>query len=433
MTGTEIVHPVAVEHLPAFVRLTAATYFDDPETPERLRHWRARTWAPDRTWAAQADGRLVATLRTRAETVSVPGATAQPCPQVPADLLTSVTVSATHRRQGLLTRMLTASLTEAHERGDALSILVAAEWLIYGRFGYAPAVFERTTRLDLQAPGVRSGRATAGAGGGPGEVGQAVRQVEAEDVEAFAPALYAAEQRIRAGLIGRGPQWWDLQLGRVGENRSWAPTSAQGAARHVVHEGPAGVDGYLRWNQDRTQPSEPVASVVVEDFLATDPTARAALFGYLRGLDLVGPVTLPGRPVDDDLRWLLPDGRALQTAAEQDAMWARILDVGSALSARRYTVDGTLVLDVVDDAPGGWATGRYRLDGGPPGATCTPAAGATADVTMPQSTLAAVYFGGVRAAALARVGRLDEHTPGALARLDAMFATGLAPWRATDF
>ena len=36
--------------------------------------------------------------------------------------------------------MLDQSLRAARERGDPLSILIAAEWPIYGRFGYAPAV-----------------------------------------------------------------------------------------------------------------------------------------------------------------------------------------------------------------------------------------------------------------------------------------------------
>ena len=35
--------------------------------------------------------------------------------------------------------MMTASLAQAAERGDPVSILIAARWLIYGRYGYGPA------------------------------------------------------------------------------------------------------------------------------------------------------------------------------------------------------------------------------------------------------------------------------------------------------
>ena len=56
-----------------------------------------------------------------------------------AAALTNVTVSATHRRQGLLRQMITAALAAAAERGEHLGILIASEYPIYGRFGYGPA------------------------------------------------------------------------------------------------------------------------------------------------------------------------------------------------------------------------------------------------------------------------------------------------------
>lgn len=37
--------------------------------------------------------------------------------------------------------MLDSSMRAAQTRGDAVSILIAAEWPIYGRFGYAPTTW----------------------------------------------------------------------------------------------------------------------------------------------------------------------------------------------------------------------------------------------------------------------------------------------------
>ena len=49
-------------------------------------------------------------------------------------------------------------------------------------------------------------------------------------------------------------------------------------------------------------------------------------------------------------------------------MWARVLDVPAALSARRYAVELDVVLDVHD--PFLDRGGRFRLRGGPDGAEC---------------------------------------------------------------
>ena len=65
--------------------------------------------------------------------------------------LTNVTVSATHRRRGLLNRMMAPDLDVAKEQGEAASILIAAEYPIYGRFGYGPATQNRPRRRRIAA------------------------------------------------------------------------------------------------------------------------------------------------------------------------------------------------------------------------------------------------------------------------------------------
>ena len=77
------------------------------------------------------------------------------------------------------------------------------------------------------------------------------------------------------------------------------------------------------------------------------------------------------RSVDDPLHWQLVDGRALRAHDRSDFLWVRPLDVPALLSARRYPVERRVVLEVVDDM--GYANGRFALDGGPDGATCTKA------------------------------------------------------------
>jgi len=114
-------------------------------------------------------------------------------------------------------------------------------------------------------------------------------------------------------------------------------------------------------------------------------------------------------------------------------LWLRLLDVPAALSARRYAVEDRLVVEVGDDDIGGFAAGRYVLDGGPDGAKCTPSTVDTPDLRVHQRALAAAYLGGTSLHSQLIAGRVDELTTGALRRADAMFATPTAPWCATGF
>ena len=63
----------------------------------------------------------------------------------------------------------------------------------------------------------------------------------------------------------------------------------------------------------------------------------------------------------------------------------------------------------------GYANGRFTIEGGPDGATCTKARG-RADVTLSASALGAVSLGGTSLSTLARAGQVDEHKAGAVTR-----------------
>src|SRR5579875_1567174 len=175
-SAPEIVHPLAAEELPGWVATMATTYLEDRRS-ERTGRWvrtLERSWEPERAWGVRDRGVWVATLRTLERTLSVPGLDGA-AELLSADALTSVTVAGTHRRRGLLTGMLEQSLRAARERGDAVSILIAAEWPIYGRFGYAPAAFRAYRTLH------RARRGTEIAG----DLSR-IRQVEREEFAAIA-------------------------------------------------------------------------------------------------------------------------------------------------------------------------------------------------------------------------------------------------------
>ncbi|MEP7179557.1 MAG: GNAT family N-acetyltransferase [Pseudonocardiales bacterium] len=420
MSDIEIVNPVAVDEVRPWLAALATTFLDDTagETFDRMVEMWRRDWYSDRCWGARAGGRWVATLATEPRSISIPGAGGTNV-DVAADALTAVTVGATHRRRGLLTQMLSASLRGAKDRGEPLSILIAAEWPIYGRFGYAPASLASNYTLFTRA------RDTLLTPTGTGSL----RQVEQADLGDIAPAVFEASRTLRAGGVDRRGEWWKRGLGLEG----YQPINHGKTPNYILHESDGVPDGLLRWAGSRDfELTGELAAVSVADLITATPAAYRNLWAYLAGLDVVGEVTLQRRPVDEPIRWLLSDGRALRQTYTGDDIWVRLLDVPAALSARGYASSARVVLDVVDDDMGGYASGRYVLDAGNDGTECT-ATTATADLRISQRTLASLYLGGFTLRHLAIVGSVEELTPGALSRTDALFSTTLPPWNATGF
>ncbi len=413
----EIAHPVAPEQLPGWLATMASTFLEDPEG-ERTAKWVKnveRRFNPERAWGVRDRGDFVATLETEDRTLTVPGHDGA-TEVVAADALTSVTVAANHRRQGLLTRMVTESLREARNRGDTVSMLIAAEWPIYGRFGYAPAAFSAYRTLHRE----RRGATIAG------DLTR-LRRVTRKEYAAVAPAVFERARRRRAGQVDRDHPWWDEKLGLDG----WESTREL-PHNYLVHEGDAGPDGILAWTT-KSEPENwhwPLATVKVDALFAVDEAAERNLWAYLTGLDLVDCIELSG-PVDEPANWLLADARTLRVTEISDHLWVKLLDVPGALAARRYTVPGELVLEIVDESEVS-AGGRVRLAADGDHAAAEPT-GASPDLTLAQTALAAAYLGGVSLRGQRIAGTVTEHTPGALQRADAMFATALAPFNATGF
>ncbi|MGH8861911.1 MAG: GNAT family N-acetyltransferase, partial [Jatrophihabitantaceae bacterium] len=337
---------------------------------------------------------------------------------IAADALTAVTVAATHRRRGVLTSMLSDSLREAKDAGYPVAVLIAAEWRIYGRFGYAPA----TRCADYVYYPRRAGAALASAGSG------FVRQVSTDELAKYAEEIYDRARQLQPGGVDRKGTWWTRRLGVGG----YQPIPDY-RGHWLMHESDEGPDGLLCWKPDRDMSlNGTLGSIKVLDLAAATPDAYRNLWAYLSGLDVIEEIQLTDRPVDEPARWLIADGRALHQTDLIDDLWLRLLDVPAAMEARGYAAAGRLVIDVVDDDGAGYGAGRYLLDADEEGARCMVTTG-SADVTLPQRMLASAYLGDMSLRALAVAGGIDEHTPGALARLDAMLATPRPPYNGTGF
>jgi len=364
----------------------------------------------DRTWAAFDGSAVVGTLRSFATALTVPGPR-----DVSAAALTNVTVAPTHRRQGRLSQLIEADLRASAARGEAVGILIASEYPIYGRFGYGPAA--ETARYTVDTRGLHFRDAVRGT----------VELTDRAALRKDAPALYDRYRATQPGAIERPGDWWDRVLRQVE-----VPGDEPAKGQVAVYRSADGVlEGYVRYEgKGDWDGMRPQGTLQLRELLSVSPEAYAALWSYCSTIDLLTTIDASERPVDEVLPYLVTDARAVKFTSRNDFVWVRVLDACGALAGRAYGTEGRLVLDVVDTL--GLTQGRVALEGGPDGASCAPTT-KDPDLTVPVDVLGSLYLGGVAARTLALAGRLDEHRSGAVATADAMFRTSRAPWCSTWF
>lgn len=368
-------------------------------------------WEMDRVRGA-FDGTVVGTMRTFATELTVPGlATVQ------ATGLSAVTVRPTHRRRGILRAMMAAEHAAARERGEVLGMLYAAEAPIYGRFGYGPAVTACEWTLDV--------RSTAFLG--PAATGVELLPHD-ETTAGLMRDVHERYRRGRVGEIRRRPISFAMNLELV--EVAWGDTWKGWVA---IHRDPAGVpDGYVRYSADpKWEDGQPRSVVKVQDLVATSSTAYRSLWRFLADLDLVATVKAERGALSDALPWLLTNRRAADPSGVGDGLWVHLLDIPTALAARTYERPGDLVLEVVDEERDPKPV-RVRLEAGPDGATCAPTT-RSPDLTIHASALGAAYLGGSPLDLAAISGGFEEHRPGALAEVTALFRTVEEPRCSTFF
>jgi predicted acetyltransferase len=358
-----------------------------------------------RPQAAFVDGKIAGGSAIVSVQLTVPGGR-----QVALGGVTSTAVLPTYRRRGLLRKIMTAMLDDCRERGEFLAGLSASEGTIYGRYGFSPVTFQH--RWEVRRTDVEFRSEFTDPGG--------LELVDGAVAAEVWPVLHEQVRAVRVGEISPLPGKWE------GLADGGLPADGSGPAHHLVHRDATGaVDGAaifrLPWSPDPAR----AGVLQVEAFEALTSDAYRALWGLLLDFDLTKQVVAARRPVDEPLRWMLTNPRALKLTRTRDNLWLCILDVRRALEARTYAATDSLVLDV-------HGAGRWRLDAAPDGATCK-AVDEDADVSLTVNELGSLYLGGVRAGELGSAGRVAEHAPGALSRLDALLRPDRAPHNAVGF
>jgi predicted acetyltransferase len=405
------VRPIVADELPEWVRV-GQTAFHATHSAEQEVTWRRDVLGQptQRTLGAFDDQRIVGTLHTFRAQLTLPGGT-----QLCSDAITSASVLPTHRRRGVLRDMLTYDLRAAREQGELASILIAAEYPIYTRFGYGPATCSAAYTLDVHAA-----LFTREPSGGSLEL------VSMSQIRELAPQLFDAFRRTQPGQIDRAAYYWDSRLGL--RQSPWTQPPSQ----CLVYSAAGQAQGYCLYDVEGAwQRRVPHSTLVVQELIALTPDAYLSLWQYCARVDLVSLVRAGLRRVDEPMVWLLDNPRAAVREVERaDFLWLRPLDLSAALAARRYACEGELVLGV--DDPLGLCGGRVLLRGGVDGAECS-ATTRSADLELGVDALGAVMLGRSGWGSLAQAGRIDENTPGALERAAAMFGSAQAAWCSTFF
>jgi predicted acetyltransferase len=399
------------DELREFIETSSAGFLERPDVDKITEQVRP-LWDLDRTWAAFDDGRMCGTYRSWATELTVPGGQ-----RLPAAAVSAVTVLPTHRRRGILRAMVEAEHEATRQRAEALGLLYAAEYPIYGRFGYGPGLREATLSLDTRKTGFHA---------------DASGRVELAKADAGTLAAIKGvfeEWRLRQpGEVRRRDYRWEFDLAL--RESVWGPPWKGFVA---LHRDPAGsVDGYARFHaDDKWEQHQPALTVTIDELHALNDVAYVSLWRFLAEMDWAARIKAERRIPSERLPWLLTNARALDVSDMGDGMWVRLFDVTRALEARTYEGEGSIVLEVIDrEAPGGRT--RVKLDAGSSGATCV-RTDSSADLTLDIAALGAAYLGGpsLRGAGLAF--GVEEHRAGALADADALFRTLDEPWCSTFF
>ncbi|MET9525856.1 GNAT family N-acetyltransferase [Streptomyces coeruleorubidus] len=394
--------------LDVFVDTVHAAFGRFPETPvEGGGLWWSALEMDRCLLALTADGRPVGTAAEHPFELTLPGEAI-----VPVAGVTAVGVLPSHRRQGVLSTMMRHQLTALRARGDFLSVLLASEAPIYGRFGYGPATYTQRLTVPRRQAALAVPRARTAAGapaaGSDNDSVEVLRRAECGEI---LEEVYDRYRRAQPGALSRPHRWWALRAGQP-------PISPE--PRYVaVHRDADGVpDGYASYSIGESN------TLTVDETIATDDAVFTALARFVLGHDLVSQVVFKHVPPEHPLRWQLADFRAGQVSDAMDWLWVRLLDIPQALTARGWFTDGELVLDVDDPFLG--EHGRYLLTVREGKADCIPT-DREPDLSLDVRDLGSVYLGGTAPSTLVRAGHIRAHHQSAATLADALFRADRPP------
>lgn len=310
--------------------------------------------------------------------------------------LSAVATRPEHRRQGLVRRLLRASLTESREAGRPFSLLWPFKHAFYRRFGWGR--LGGLGRYELE-PGVLSPVADHHL------VGGAFRRLEADDY----PELQDVDERYadRFDLAMRRSEDWY-------RHRFFEGWEGQPFVYGWERDGQ--LRGYLRYDVEHDDDR----LLRVTDFGAPDAEATVNLYRFLYHHEGQADEVRIYAPPDDRLFDLLEEPRAVDLSLRPGPM-GRLVDVPTAVETLPAPegVEASLTLEVTDELCD-WNDGTFGVQAAAGAFTVQEGPGDGPRVELPIETLSRLAFGGMTAERAALAGGLDADSE-AVARLGTLF------------
>ncbi len=346
-------------------------------------------------------GAVVGVIGSFSFDVTLPGGTT-----VPMGAVTWVGVAATHRRQGLLRRMMDVIHDDIDGRGEPVAMLFASEGGIYERFGYGAGTHSWRTAIERSEATLRPELAVS-----PGSV----RYVEGDAAAGHVAALWERYRRTRPGETSRSGVWQRSLF----EQRQ-KPQGSSTPALYLAHD-----NGYAIYRIDpEFGHGRPAHRLDIVELVALTDEARLALWHTLLGVDLVGTITSRQIPLDDPLPYLLTNPRVVRTTGLDDGVWVHVRKVATCFAARTYRTTDRLVVEVDGE--------RFAIDGAPEGASVQRVR-TRPDLVATADGIGALLLGGVSPTRLACGRRLTARNDDALRRAELFFPSSVAPMSQTSY
>jgi predicted acetyltransferase len=359
----------------------------------------------ERFFTAYVDGRPVGTTASLPFRLTVPGG------ELGAGGVTWVGVLPSHRRRGILTRLMRHQLDDLRQRGEPLAILWASEAAIYGRFGYGIAAPDLQLNADRSRFALRD---DPGPSGSP-------RIVDAEEARVLCAQVHERVRRGIPGFLARTEAWWENY--RLADPEHWRNGASPKYTAVIELDGEPAAYAIYRIKTD-WEDGFSKSYVRVLEVVASSPTATREIWRYLFGIDLITRVRGPHDP-GSPLFLMVEDPRSLKLRVFE-GLWLRFVDLEAALAGRSFAGDDSVVLEVRDEfCP--WNAGRWRV--GPE----VERTDDEAELELDSADLASTYLGAFDFHNLAAAERVRQLKPGALDRATALFRVSRPPYCPDEF
>ena len=334
--------------------------------------------------------------------------------RVPVAGIAYITTSPTHRRRGIQREIMSRIHSDARERGDVAAILWASMGNLYGRYGYGNAIPSHDWKIR---------REFASFAHFP-EFNGSFQTLRRDEAIPMMSAVYDAARRERPGMIDRRDKRWQYEVHPKKNADDFFVICLEGNQ-------PRGYAQYVFQGNPTTE-DEFAMTVDVHEAIAVDAAAHAAIWRFMFDEPLTHEIVAHNRPVDDPVYWMLTDQRRLRRSTN-DSIWLKLLDIPAMLSQRRYRTSGSFVLEVADDTDG--TRSKWHLETSVDGPASCKATTRAADISLPEHSLAAAYFGAVTFSSLAAIGEAQASVRGhdLLRDLDAAFKCSPAAWNPFHF